>query len=180
MKLQYWVMLLAALAVVCGLLTLVATAATRRFLQGFCRSRWAGWVLSTLALAWAGWLLYAMPLEFMLPYRKYIPFVMLAAIPFSWFAMPDLLSARALGGILVLVPAPVLQVARVHPSDWRLVVVVLMYAMAVAGMTLIMAPYYLRDGIAWLTRTDRRLKICGAVRLCVGLLLAWLALTRFS
>ncbi len=179
MKLQIWVALLAALACVSGLLALCATNASARFLRGFCRNRWAGYVLSTLALVWAGWLLYALPLEFLLPYRKLIPFVMLAAIPFSWYAMPDLLSARALGGLLVLIPAPVLLVARVHPSAWRLVVVVLMYVMAIAGMILIMAPYYLRDGLAWLTQTDRRLRSFGAVRLLIGLLLAWLALFVF-
>lgn len=180
MNLKIWVALLAALAGVSGLATLAAPAATGRFLRGFCRNRPAGWLLSTVALAWGGWLLYAMPLEFLLPYRKFIPFVMLAAIPFSWFAMPDLLAARALGGILVLIPAPVLQVARVHPSDWRLVVVTLMYLMAIAGMTLIMAPYYLRDGLEWLTQSERRLRLCGAVRLLFAILLAWLALFVFA
>ena len=120
-----------------------------------------------------------MPLEFLVPYRRFIPLVMLAAIPFSWFAMPDMLAARALGGLFALSPAPVLQLARVHPSQWRLVVVTLLYLMAIAGMTLIMAPYYLRDGVAWVTRSELRLRICGAIRLLIGLLLAWLALTVF-
>jgi hypothetical protein len=180
MKLQTWTILLAGLACAGGLPALLAPRATGRALRGFCRSRWAGILLSTLALAWAGWLLYALPLEFLLPYRRFMPFVLLAVIPFTWFAMPDLLAARALGGLMALLPAPVLQVARVHPSAWRLVVVVLMYLFAVAGMTLIMAPYYLRDGLAWLTRSEGRLRICGAVRLLAALALAWLALTAFA
>ena len=179
MNLKLWVALLAALAGCSALITLAAPAASTRFLRGFCRNRWAGRLLSAVALAWAGWLLYALPLEFLMPYRKFIPFVMLAAIPFSWVAMPDLLAARALGGIMALMPAPVLQVARVDPSNWRLVVVALMYVMAIAGMTLIMAPYYLRDGLEWLTRSEGRLRLCGVVRLLFALLLAWLAFAVF-
>jgi uncharacterized protein YjeT (DUF2065 family) len=180
MKLQTWTLLLALLACAAGLPALLAPRATGRALRGFCRHRLTGRVLSTLALVWAGWLLYALPLEFLLPYRKFIPFVMLAVIPFTWFAMPDLLAARALGGLLALLPAPVLQVARVHPSPWRLVIVVLMYGFAVAGMTLIMAPYYLRDGLEWVSRSDGRLRLSGAARLLAGLGLAWLALAVFG
>jgi hypothetical protein len=180
LNLQTCTFLLAVLACVSALPALLAPRAATRVMRGFCRNRWAGYVVSTLALAWAGWLLYALPLEFLLPYRKFIPFVMLAAIPFTWVAMPDLLSARALGGLLVLLPAPVLRVARVHPSAWRLVIVVLMYLFALAGMTLIMAPYYLRDGLEWVTRSDGRLRLCGAIRLLAAFLLAWLALTVFA
>lgn len=179
-NMQTWVALLAVAACVCGLPMMLSPAFARRGLRGFCRSRWAGRVLSTLALAWAGWWLYSMPLEFLVPYRKFVPFVILGAIPFAWYAMPDLLSARALGGILALIPAPVLQVARAHPSDWRLVVVALMYLMALAGMTLMMAPYLLRDGIEWLSRTDWRLRASGAARILLGLLLGWLAAARFG
>ena len=180
MTLQTWTLLLALLACLGGLPALLAPGPTSRALRGLCRNRWADIVLSTLALAWAGWLLYALPLEFLQPYRKYIPFVMLAAIPFTWYAMPDLLAARAIGGLLVLLPAPVLQVARVHPSAWRLVIVSLMYLYAVAGMTLIMAPYFLRDLLAWLAGNDTRLRICGAAHLAAAAVLAWMALVAFA
>lgn len=180
MTLQGWVGLLALLAGISGLAAIAAPATCARALRALPRNRWAGYLLSTAALAWSGWLLYTMPLEFLMPYRRFIPWVMLAAIPFSWFAMPDLLAARALGGLFALIPAPVLQLVRVHPSPWRLVVVTLLYLMAIAGMTLIMAPYLMRDGIAWMTRSGRRLRMCGAVRLLVGLLLGWLALAVFN
>ena len=180
MTLQTWTALLALLAFAAGLPALLAPKATGRALRGFCRNRWAGWLLSTLALAWAGWLLYALPLEFMLPFRKFIPLVMLAAVPLTWICMPDLLAARSLGGLLALLPAPVLQVARVHPSAWRLVIVVLMYIFAVAGMTLIMAPYYLRDGLNWLSHSERRIRLCGAARVLAAAALAWLALKVFA
>ena len=55
-----------------------------------------------------------------------------------------------------------------------------MYVMAIAGMTLIMAPYYLRDGLEWLTRSEGRLRLCGVIRLLFALLLAWLAFAVFA
>ena len=69
MTLQTWTLLLALLACLGGLPALLAPGPTSRALRGLCRNRWAGIVLSTLALAWAGWLLYALPREFLQAYR---------------------------------------------------------------------------------------------------------------
>ncbi len=179
LTLQHWTLLLALPLLLTGIVKLAAPATAGHLLKGFPRSRVAGYLLSSIALAWAGWLLYAMPLEFLVPYRRYIPFVMLAAIPFAWYAMPDLLASRSLGGLFVLLPAPILQVARVYPSEWRLVVVTLLYLMALVGMTLIMAPYYHRDTLEWLSRSKLRLRLCGLCKLLLAALLLWLAVAVF-
>ena len=39
---------------------------------------------------------------------------------------------------------------------------------------------YLRDGLEWMSRSDARLRLCGAARLLAGLGLAWLALAVFD
>jgi len=91
-----------------------------------------------------------------------------------------LLACRAAGGLLALLPAPVLLVARFHPSPWRLAVVILMYLLAVAGMLLMMSPYHLRDWIECATRAPPRTRLAGLLLTALALLLAALALTVFA
>ena len=54
-------------------------------------------------------------------------------------------------------------------SGWRLVLVVLMYVYAIAGMDFVMAPYHGRDAIAWATAKPARFAAIGAVFAVVGL-----------
>ena len=179
-ELQIWTLSLGALIGLYGLATLAMPARISVTQLSFPRDKWLGYILSTVALTWAGVLLYKLPLEFLIPYRRYFPIVIGLSIPFAWYAMPDLLAARALGGVMVLIPAPVLQLARVHPSDWRLLVVILMYIMAVAGMTFIMAPYLLRDLLGAISKTKGRVRFCGMIRSILGAMLIWVALAIFA
>ena len=176
--LQLWVCGMGMASALCGLAALALPGVLAEALRALPRSRWLGYLFSALALIWAGALLYALPLDFLVPYRMYILIATALAIPFSWYAMPDLLAARSLGGLLSLIPAPVLQLIRSHPSSWRLVVVTLLYAMAVAGMTLLMAPYYLRDYFEWHGASRIRVRCFGAFRAVLGGLLVWVALVK--
>ncbi len=176
LQLWQWSLILGAFFTGWGLFVLLAPTVAARALKRFPRDRWSGRVLSVVALAWSGWLIYAMPLEFLVPYRRWVPWVTLMAMPLTWAAMPDLLACRALGGLLCLLPAPVLQVARFHPSPWRLVVVVLMYAAAIKGMVLLMSPHYLRRLIDAGTGRPAWLRVGGAVAAALGgvlLVLGW-------
>lgn len=179
LQLWQWSLILGAGFVGWGLVALLAPAGAARLLARFPRDRWAGRALSVVALIWSGWLIYAMPLEFLMPYRRWVPWAILAAVPLTWAAMPDLLACRALGGLLCLLPAPVLQVARFHPSPWRLVVVVLMYGAAIKGMVLLMSPHYLRRVIDVVTRRPAWLRVAGAVALSIGVVLLLLGLGVF-
>ncbi len=158
---------LAVAALLPALFLLARPQETARALRALPRSAWAGRVLSAAALLWAGALVHSEPLEFLLPYRRWILPLMVLAVPLTWLATPELLACRATGALMALLPAPVLMVARTHPSPWRLAMVILMYLMAVGGMWLMMSPYRLRDLILRTLRSE------GAARATGGMLLAF-------
>jgi hypothetical protein len=176
MQLSHWSLLLGALLAAKGLFALLATPAAQRVAQRFARAVWTGRVLATIAWIWAGWALYTMPLEILAPVRALIPWLTLAAIPLSWFWMADLLGCRAVGGLLTLFPCPLLLVARFHPSPWRLVLVTFAYACIVAGMFLILYPYYLRRALAFFAARPLCMRLAGAAALALGACFAALGL----
>lgn len=170
MHLNHWSLLLGILLAAKGTFILSAPAAAMRLAKRFSRDVWTGRVLAAAAWIWAGWALYSMPLELLLPIRSWIPLLTLAAIPLSWYWMSELLSCRAVGGLLVLFPCPLLLAARSHPSAWRLALVIFAYVAIVAGMTLILYPYYLRRWIDWLTARSVRMTVAGVLALALGAL----------
>jgi hypothetical protein len=165
-----WCLLIGAFHVLFGLAMLLGRSRASAALKRFPRSAIAGVALSTLAFLWAAVIVHVAPLDFIAPYKTPVVIVLLVCIPLSWFWMGDLLAARALGGLLCLLPAPVLLATRFLDSGWRLVMVVLMYVYAVAGMFFAGMPHLCRDAIAWLTARPARFTAAGAVSLVLGLL----------
>jgi len=108
-------------------------------------------------------LLYRMPMgqfEFLKPALYVLtPAVIVTAI----FFMEELLAPRALGGILAMLPAPMLDAVRWHDSQWRLVLVVTAYVMVVAGCALLLSPFVFRKVAGRLTDSAGRTRWCGAV-----------------
>ena len=154
---------------------ILAPAAFRRVLQWFPRSRIPAYLLAALDLAWFGWLLYHEPLWQFFDYVRpwlwlIIPIVILLVCIF----MDELLAARALGGLLLLVAGPILAAARFHESLWRYIPIVLAYVWIIAGIVFVLAPYRVRRFFEFITRTPLRCRVGGSVRLAVGLLLLWL------
>ncbi|MFZ4397048.1 MAG: hypothetical protein ACOYOU_15645 [Kiritimatiellia bacterium] len=177
MTLSLWALLLGAILFVNGVFLLAARRQAAGSVRGFARHVWAGRVLSTLAWIWAGWALYIMPLELLRPIRQWIPLLVLAAVPLTWYWMADLLSCRAVGGLLVLFPAPLLLAAREEPSPLRLALVIFTYVAIIIGMGLILYPYYLRRWLDWCAARPGRLQGAGSVSLALGLFfvaLGWL------
>ena len=168
MQAWHWALLLGIIMLWKGLFLLAAPEAAAHMAKGFARHVWCGRVLATLAWAWAGWALYVMPLELIDPVRKWIPLLILAAIPLSWIWMSDLLGCRAVGALLVLFPSPLLLVTRFHPSPWRLAAVIFTYIAIVAGMVLILYPYHMRDALAWFAARPARLRASGIALLALG------------
>jgi len=166
---------LGAFFVLGNLLFLVAPGATRLALLAFPRSRWAAWMLTALDLAWFGWLLYHEPLwPFFDPVRPWLVVIVPVVIVLVGIFMDELLAARALGGLLLLMGGPILDAARWHPSAWRYVLIVLAYVWIVAGMVFVLSPFRVRRFFDFITRSDARCRIGGAIRLAFGLLLLWL------
>jgi uncharacterized protein YjeT (DUF2065 family) len=84
-----------------------------------------------------------------------------------------------LGGLLLLLAAPVLAVARWHASPWRLVIVIFTYVLVIVGMWLVLSPYAFRKAMARVIRSNGRCRIAGALGLVVGLAVFFLGLKAY-
>ena len=164
---------------VLGAICLAKPAEAAEHVRRFPRSRVPAWLLTGIDLVWSARLILEVPLG---RFEGLKPLVYVAA-PVVFFLIVffvnELLSARALGGLLVLLPSPMLTAARWHPSELRLVVVVLAYAMAIEGMVLLLSPFVLRKQAAFLLRSDRSCRLTGGLSAALGSVLIILALAVY-
>jgi len=158
---------------------LLAPAFAKRFLAGFPRNRLFAWILTGVDLIWAAWLLAEVPLGRFDVIKNYLPVLTPIAFFVVAFFMEELLAARSLGGLLVLVPALLLNVARSHESQMRLVVVVFAYILVVEGIVLLLSPYWFRKTVQVVAADDKACRIIGAGGVCLGLLLIVLGFTVY-
>ena len=93
--------------------------------------------------------------------------------------LDELLAARSFGGLLALAGAPYLDIARWHPSPWRLVIPVLTYVWIIAGMTLMLSPFRFRQTIEVLCRTARRSRTAGVTLLGLGVFVISVAIAAY-
>ena len=149
----------------------------------FPRAVWPGRVLSLLALAWTALWAPFLLLEFMPGAAPglfpLVQFALVLSVAAVWFVLPELLSCRAAGMLLALLPTPLLSAARHHPSPARLLVVCLAYAAAVAGMFWIAKPWLLRDLVLRANATPSRARAVSSGFLALAVVLLALALFAF-
>lgn len=150
-----------------------------RILRRFPRHLGAGAVLAALAAAWIAWHLYHGVTGTWAWFRPYA----LAAVPVGYVVclryLDEYLAVRAMAVLFLLVAKPLTDAARWHESPLSLVVTVIAYLMAVAGMILVVSPYRLRDSIEWATRTRGRTRWISAAGTAVGIAVCLLAATVY-
>lgn len=149
---------------------------TREIVKKFPRNIWAGRVLATVAFLWAAWLVYEMPLGGFEHLKKWLFIVTPVVIGMSFVYMKDLLAPRALGGLLMLYPAPVLALARLNNSPFSLVMSVVAYIMIIKGMFLVMSPWLFRKSVDRFFTSDMRFRLAGCIGVGFDLILIYLAL----
>ncbi|HAS82677.1 MAG TPA: hypothetical protein DCS43_08410 [Verrucomicrobia bacterium] len=156
-----------------------APSTMREGLRRFPRHRWIGWALAGGAVVWAAWLLRDMPLG-RFDYLK--QFLVPAAVVFAGlvlYTMEELLAPRALGALLLLYPAPLLEAARLHESPWSVVMSLVAYVMVVKGMALLLSPYLFRKATERVLATDTACRVIGSVGLAFDAALLLLALVVY-
>lgn len=141
----------------------------------FPRDRWSGRVLSAVAIVWAAWILQDMPLGRFAAVRPAIFPLAILLGGLVWYYMDALLAPRALGAILLLYPAPLLAAARLHPSDWRIVMSLVGYVMVIKGMALLLSPYLFRKVTVRMFRRDVFCRMIGGIGTLVAIFLFYLA-----
>lgn len=144
MTLQGIAMVIGVLAVLGAVSALWRPVALRRFMELFPRSVVPAWILTAICCVLAAREAAAMNMGPVDVVKPFIPFIAFGVFAASVVYMHELLAPRALGGFLLLIAVPILQVARWHASPWRLAVVVLVYGWIVVGLMFLMSPWYYR------------------------------------
>lgn len=151
-----------------GAVSVVCPASMQVWLARFPRTLWLGWILTGVDLLWSAWLLFNMPME---RFESLKP-LLYVFTPVLFFLvvtlMDDLLASRALGGLLVLIPLPLLDAVRWHASPWRLVVVVLAYILVAKGIALLLSPHLFRKATTAFMGTSAGCRLWGSVSLGLG------------
>ena len=156
-----------------------APARVREWAVRFPRNAWAARILTAADVVWAAWLLMDMPMGRFDAYKRLLYILAPATYWLVVKYMDELLAARVLGGLLMLLAAPMLAAARWHPSGGRLLIVAIAYASAIIGVAFMMAPYRLRRWASRLAQSDGRCRVLGSVIGALGLACIILALTAF-
>jgi hypothetical protein len=78
--------------------------------------------------------------------------------------------------MLLLAAAPVLDAARWHESNWRLVMTVTAYGVVIVGIILTAAPYHFRRGVRFWIEDCGRCRLAGIGIAVFGLVILALGL----
>jgi hypothetical protein len=139
----YAVVIGSAMLAAC-LAKLVFPQTIQAWLAAFPRNIWAGRILAAIDVALVAWLLATQGFEWVDARRQLLYLAAPAAYLLIVFFMDELLSVRALGGLVLLIPFWILDAAFLHPMQSRLVMTAFAYLMVVVGMALVWSPYLFR------------------------------------
>ena len=146
----------------------------RDWIQRFPRSRTMGWLLTAVDIVWVGLLLYAMHLG---RFDKFKPALIILA-PFAFYLiitfLDELLAPRAFGGLLLLLPAPIILPARLHESPLALVMMILAYLCVVVGMVLVVSPHCFRKTLTFWIATNTRMRAAALTGTLLSMFLIYL------
>jgi hypothetical protein len=145
----------------------------------FPRSEACGFFLMGLGTLWFLWNLNNESISDFAAYKNLMLVGFGAVGVLTCVFVRDFLAVRGLAVVLLLLGKLMLDTARWHDSQWRLVISVLAYVWIIAGMWFTISPWRLRDLIQWATANERRVRFGSALRLAVAALLVILGLTVF-
>lgn len=176
MTLQWIAIILGMLAMAGGLVGVLRPQLVSRFAEVFPRSVVPAWIFTALCCWLGAQEALSMNMGFLDAYKKYIYILSPAVFVASVIYMKELLAPRALGGFLLLIAVPILQIARWHESGWRLVVVVLVYLWIVYGLILLMSPWYFRKMYTPFLKNEALFKATACAKAVLGIVLLLLGI----
>jgi hypothetical protein len=117
--------------------------------KAFPRSRFWGSLLLGVAAVWTLGIAATTDLGEFSPMRHLIVIGVAAGGFLTWRFVPDFLSSRSLGFLLLLAAHPVLESTFLQHGLLKLLLALLAYGWALAGLFLVGMPYLHRDLIGW-------------------------------
>lgn len=119
--------------------------AAPRAVRALPRARILGRALSAACWIWVTAELWFHPIDFLAFLSPTMVLTLgVICIPLSWILLENLLCARAVGGLLMLWPMPVILAVRDQVTAWRLVPVTLGYVCLTFGMFVVFYPWLMR------------------------------------
>lgn len=163
-----------------GAWALLAPASWRGAMKAYPRWKPAGWALTVVDIVWFALNIKATPLGGFESYKVWLwvaaPVVIFLIIRF----LDELLAARALGGLMLLVPGAILDASRIdYDIHYRLIMVGVAYAMVVAGCYMVSGPHRFRMWMASPIATDGKARRTGAALVALALCLTAVAWTHY-
>ena len=152
---------------------------TRGWLRRFPRSYPLGVALLSVDLLWAFWLAWMMDWGEFYYVRNYLLFLLPVFFFLTLHFVDEFLAVRALGILLLLAAAPLLDAAFLQPQWSRLLLVALAYGWIVTGMFWVGKPHLMRDQIDWLGRSALRWQAAILAGLAYGAVLFLCALVFY-
>ncbi len=169
MTLQWISILIGALATAGGLIGILRSDLVKKQIELFPRSVAPAWIFMALC-CWLGTKeALGMNMGFLDAYKKYIYVLSPAVFVASVVYMKELLAPRALGGFLLLIAIPILQIARWHESLLRIVIVALVYLWIIYGLVLLLSPWYFRKISGWFLKNNSRFRTLLIVKTALGI-----------
>lgn len=167
--------ILGTVAIVAGLLTAGMPSMVRRGMENFPRSVWPGRILLAVDMVWAAYQVSLMHLGGFDAMKVHLYWIAPVCIVAGSLYLDELLSVRALGGLLLLAAGPMLNAARWHPSAWRFVIILMGYFWIGIGMLFLLSPWWFRR-ISMRFNSDLALRAGGIFKALIGVGLIALAI----
>ena len=142
------------------------------WLQTFPRHEKIGTVLVIIGFAWAYLIWSCMDLGEFFKIERPVQMVIIGVCVGVIVYVKEFLAVRALGFLMILAAAPMLESAFLKEPQSRLLLVVFAYVIAVKGMFWVGMPYLMRDQISWVLAKEQRYKIGALAGAAYGLVMA--------
>ena len=178
MSLSHLSYVLAAMFLFLGGMGQLRPDVLRVWLDRFPRSAWPGRLLTAIGLPWAAYFQLVTP---PVAGNDLLVKIVMGLVPVAFILimifLKELLSVRALGGILLLAAAPLLKEARLHDSSFSVAITLITYVFIVIGIIWVLSPFRFRHWVQPLIDSQDSLQKAVLVSSALGL--AYLGLGAF-
>ncbi len=140
------------------------------FLTAFPRNEKIGVPLVIVCFAWGFIIWSCMDLGEFYKIERPVQIVIIGVCVGVIIYVKEFIAVRALGFLMILIAAPILDSAFLQEPQSRLLLVAFAYAAAIKGMFWIGMPYLLRDQIKWVLADNSRYKLGVGAGLLYGVI----------
>ena len=181
MKLSILSLLLGTAVAVPQVYGLAKPAAFAATMRKFPRHVPIGMVLMLVSTAWFVWNVNIEPIADFARFKPHMMVLFTAIGIGTCIFVQDYLAARGLAVLLLLIAKLMVDTGRPHLGEtpWVLLIQTWAYVLVLAGIWFTIAPWRLRDFIAWNVASERRIRVGCGDRLVFALLVVGLGLTSF-